>query len=236
MRQQHDLLVSEEGYMPLTMWRERCKAVFHNTLFQLAVGLLIVLAFCLDLAEAQLLPAPGSGLERVFVVLDAITTGLFTVELAMNAFAHSKNRFKEFLSRPSNWFDTAIVVQSLVTVCLLAAGVISAPSAKMLRLMRLGRVVRLFRSLESLQKLINAITSSILPVCNAFLILVIVAAVYAVLGTQLFRHRAPKYFGDFLTSLFTMFQILSGDSWASAVARSFSSPPSHSPLPPISLF
>ena len=38
-------------------------------------------------------------------------------------------------------------------------------------------------------------------------------------GTSFFRERAPDFFRDFLTSLFTMFQVLSGDSWASGVSR-----------------
>ena len=54
---------------------------------------------------------------------------------------------------------------------------------------------------------------------NAFLMLLIVASIYAILGTSFFRTRAPEYFADFFTSLFTMFQVLSGDSWASAVSR-----------------
>jgi len=39
-------------------------------------------------------------------------------------------------------------------------------------------------------------------------------------ATSFFRERAPDFFRDFLTSLFTMFQVLSGDSWASGVSRS----------------
>lgn len=79
--------------------------------------------------------------------------------------------------------------------------------------------VRLFSALKDLNRLITAVSKAVVPVCNAFLILLIVAAMYAILGTSFFHHRTPKYFGDFLTSLFTMFQVLSGDSWASAVSR-----------------
>ena len=38
-------------------------------------------------------------------------------------------------------------------------------------------------------------------------------------ATSFFRERAPEFFKDFFTSLFTMFQVLSGDSWASGVSR-----------------
>ena len=79
--------------------------------------------------------------------------------------------------------------------------------------------MRLFSALKDLNRLLTAVSKAVVPVCNAFLILLIVAAMYAILGTSFFRTRAPHYFGDFLTSLFTMFQVLSGDSWASAVSR-----------------
>ena len=38
-------------------------------------------------------------------------------------------------------------------------------------------------------------------------------------ATSFFRERAPEFFKDFFTSLFTMFQVLSGDGWASGVSR-----------------
>lgn len=34
--------------------------------------------------------------------------------------------------------------------------------------------------------------------------------VYAILGTNFFSHRTPQHFGNFHTSLFTMFQVMSG--------------------------
>ena len=45
------------------------------------------------------------------------------------------------------------------------------------------------------------------PVCNAFLMLLITASVYAVLGTYFFWQRSPEYFRQFSVSLFTMFQV-----------------------------
>jgi len=92
-------------------------------------------------------------------------------------------------------------------------------TAQLLRLLRLGRVVRIFKALKNLQKIITATAASVLPVCNAFFILLIISSVYAVLGTNFFKTRAPEFFDDFLTSLFTMFQVLTGDGWAGDVVR-----------------
>ena len=45
-----------------------------------------------------------------------------------------------------------------------------------------------------------------------------VTAIYAIFGTHYFRDESPKYFLNFKTSMFSMFQVVTGDSWASGVS------------------
>jgi hypothetical protein len=61
---------------------------------------------------------------------------------------------------------------------------------------------------QDINRIILAISSAIRPVVNAFLILLVVTSIFATLGTHLFKSRSHIYFGDFATSLFTMFQVL----------------------------
>ena len=89
----------------------------------------------------------------------------------------------------------------------------------MFRLIRIIRVLRLFKRFQSLNKVIKALSSSLLPVFNALIVLLVFTAVYSTLGTHIYRERSPQYFGNFARSFFTMVQVVSGDSWASAVAR-----------------
>ena len=164
-------------------------------------------SFLCEMAETQLLPEPGTKLEQVFLDIDLATTALFTIELVLNIFAHSENRCHNFVNQYNNWFDIFIVAISLFNAIFAAAGN-SIPGAKVFRLLRLGRVLRVFTAFEGLQKLVSAISAALIPVCNAFLMLFIIIAVYAVLGTNFFRKRNPDYFGQFSVSLYTMFQIL----------------------------
>jgi voltage-gated sodium channel len=159
------------------------------------------------MAETQLLPEPGTKLEKVFLDIDLATTILFTLELLLNIFAHSENKYHEFVTQYNNWFDIFIVAVSLFNAIFAATGN-SIPGAKVFRLLRLGRVLRVFTVFEGLQKLVSAIYAALVPVCNAFLMLLIIIAVYAVLGTNFFRKRSPEYFGQFSVSLYTLFQIL----------------------------
>jgi hypothetical protein len=55
-----------------------------------------------------------------------------------------------------------------------------------------------------------AVSSAAYPVCNAFLVLLTVTAIFATLGTHLFKNKSSMgeiFFADFSTSLFTMFQV-----------------------------
>ena len=119
----------------------------------------------------------------------------------------------------SSSFDMNVSPSSQVSNVIVTANGGELPNAKLLRLLRLGRVVRLFKTLKSLNRLITAVSKAVVPVCNAFLILFIIAAIYAILGTNFFGEQSPEFFLNFKTSLFTMFQVLSGDGW-SDLARS----------------
>ena len=74
--------------------------------------------------------------------------------------------------------------------------------------------------LRDANRIITALIHGAMPVINAFVILFIITAIYGVLGTHLFREQSPVFFGSFGASLFTMWQVVTGDSWASVVTRS----------------
>ena len=207
------------GHSPLSMLRAKTRFMYDSNAFQITVGIFICLGFLIDIAESQVMAESGGYEDQVFYTLDCIITGIYTLELAINFFAHSDNGARAFIARTANWFDCFIVVCSLTNVILQSTGT-ELPNAKMLRLLRVGRVVRLFSSLKDLQRVLAAVASAILPVCNAFLVLVVVSAIYAIIGANWFHNEAPEFFENFHTALFTMFQVLSGDSWASMIARS----------------
>ena len=70
------------------------------------------------------------------------------------------------------------------------------------------RIVRIFRRLRAANRIITALLAGIVPVTNAFIILIIFTAIYAVLGTHIFHQRSPEFFGTFSTSLFSMMQVV----------------------------
>jgi len=188
------------------MIRAKTRIMHESDAFSMVMAFFIVVGFLSDIAEAQVMPEEGSQTEQSFILLDLLITIVFTIELLINIFAHSDDGFRPFYTRLANWFDTLIVVISVANVILRQAGV-ELPNAKLLRLLRIGRVTRLFSSLKDLQKILSACSSAVIPVCNAFFILLVIASVYAIVGNYYFNTVSPEYFGTFHAALFTMFQV-----------------------------
>lgn len=100
-------------------------------------------------------------------VLDAIDTAftlVFTAELLLNMYAHW---LSPFLANRYNLVDTAVIALSLV-----ALGPFHIP-VSILRVIRAFRVVRIFGRLSALKNIVAALSASLVPVFNSFLLVVI---------------------------------------------------------------
>ncbi len=80
------------------------------------------------------------------------------------------------------------------------------PGISVLRLMRTLRILRLFNKLRSLRTLINALAASLVPVLNAFVIVMLILVMYAILGVELFQDHSPESFGTFAVASYTVLQ------------------------------
>jgi hypothetical protein len=100
--------------------------------------------------------------------LNLFFTLLFSVELVVNAYSHW---LLSFVCNPWSILDTFVVVTSLVST------VISAQSTSVVRVLRALRVIRIFGRVQSLRKIITALTMSLLPVLNVFLILFLLISI-----------------------------------------------------------
>ena len=182
------------------------RVVYESTQFQVCVAIAILINFLSNAVEAELLPAEGSKEDSVLQTLDLIFVALFTIELAINMYANLVTRF---ISDGWNYFDTFVVIISLI-----ATFAEENPGLNVLRMVRAFRVFRLFRRLKSLGKIIRAINQSLPAVGNAFFLVLLITAIYAIMGTSFFRSQYPASFNSFSISMYTMFQIMTFDDSA----------------------
>jgi hypothetical protein len=153
----------------------------------------------------------------------------FLVELIWNL---AGSWFKPFWTDTWNYFDCVVVGLGVLDMMQVNLG-----KLKLLRMVRAFRIFRLFGRVKSLKKIILSLVNAGAGVGNAFLIVFIVMCIFAVLAVDLFGSvmcgpdgkPLPAwegtgfhgdmcfgigYYGTFVTSLYTMFQILTGESWS----------------------
>ena len=139
-------------------------------------------------------------------VLDQLILGIFVVEILVKLFAYRLR----FFASGWNLFDFFIVAISLVP----GSGPLS-----ILRSLRILRVLRLLSSIKRLRLIIESLLAAIPSIGWIMLLLGMVFYIFAVMGTQIFGQAFPAWFGSVGASLYTLFQVMTLESWSMGIAR-----------------
>ncbi|MGW0202555.1 ion transporter [Nonomuraea sp. NPDC003201] len=177
---------------------ERVRAVLESKLVQRAVIAVIVInAITIGCETSADLMAQVGGLLHA---VDRIALAIFTVEIAARLYAYRKS----FFADPWNWFDAAIVGIALVPA--------SGPTS-VLRSLRILRALRLVSAVPSMRRVVGALLTAMPGMASIIGLLVLMIYIAAVISTKLFGELVPDRFADLPASLFTLFQIMTGDDW-----------------------
>jgi len=208
---ERDFRANSSHFRRLQRWMQ---AAYASNLFQFTIVSLIVANFFVNVVEAETIP---QGDDRIpYDVLDKVFTWIFLAELIFNMTA---NWFWTFWTSGWNMLDVLVVVVSLVSLVMEMGDPDSSPipAVKIIRVLRAFRVVRVFKRLTSLRMIVLALGASMVPVANTFFVLLLATAIYAILGVGIFSDF--EEFQNFSMAFFTMFQSVTGDGWASDIAR-----------------
>lgn len=163
-----------------------------------------------------LLNAVTLGLETMPAVMRVAGTALhaldqaillvFVLEIAFRLYVHRLAFFKDAWSV----FDFIVVGIALVP----ASGPFSV-----LRALRVLRVLRVLTFVPSMKKIVGALMQSLNGMLSIAMVLGLVYYVAAVMATKLFGAAFPEWFGSLGASLYTLFQIMTLESWSMGIAR-----------------
>lgn len=139
--------------------------------------------------------------------LDTACLAIFTAELALRLFCYRL----EFFTNSEKWwniFDFLIVAVSLF-----------AMQYSVLRTLRILRILRLISSVPSMKLVTNAVLKTIPAMLSISALLSIFYYVYGVLCVEFFGERFPEWFGTLPKALYTLFQIMTLESWSMGIVR-----------------
>ncbi len=140
------------------------------------------------------------------VFLDKICLGIFVLELLIK-FVVYRTRF---------WLSAWNIFDFLVVAIALVPG---AGTWSVLRTLRVLRVLRLLTVVPSLRKVVAAFLHSIPGLSGVASIMAIFFYTAGVLATKLFGTAYPDWFGSIGKSLYTLFQVMTLESWSMGIVR-----------------
>lgn len=179
--------------------RERVRAALEAPRFhQVIIAIIVINAATLGLETSV------TAVERygtALAVVDHLALYIFVLELVAKMYVYRRGFFRD----PWNLFDIMIVAVSLLP---------TAGGLSVLRALRILRALRLISVVPSLRRVVTALLTAVPGMTSIVVLLGLVLYVTAVMGTKLYHATAPEYFGDLPTSLFTLFQMMTGDAWS----------------------
>ncbi len=180
------------------------KQIVVSRYFQNFITWLIVFnGVILGLATSQEVMADYGAL---ITALDGVIVGIFTVEIAMRIAVYRGAFFKD----PWSLFDFFVVAISLI------------PASEGLSILRALRVLRLFRLLTiipQMRTIIAALLGVIPGIMSVSMVLLLFFYVFAIMATNLFGEAFPQWFGTLGESMYTLFQVMTLESWSMGIAR-----------------
>ena len=178
--------------------------VEHPLFSKMIMSLILLNAILIGL---ETYPSIHNPYSELFVIMDYILLGIFSLEIILKLIVYKGEFFKD----KWNIFDFTIIMVSLLFM--------SSNFVSVLRIIRVLRVLRTLSAFPSLKRLVNALFLSLPAMGSTLLLMVIVFYVYGIIGTTFFSAVSPEYFGNLQLSLLTLFQVFTLESWASAVFR-----------------
>ena len=190
--------------------RYQCGRIINDDFTQTLIILIIVFnSIMLGLGTFNFV-ANNPPLHRAFGVIDFICLCLFTLEIGMQIIY----RKWQILRDPWLVFDVIVIATSWMSQSLDAG-----------RAFRIIRASRLLMRQDDLRDLVEALVGCIPKIFAVGMLLFLVMYVYGVIFTSLFKdlfgdgYLDEDYFSRLDKTIFTLFQMMTMDSWSSIVKQ-----------------
>ncbi len=185
-------------------WRTRLAAVTEAPRTQqLLIALILVNAAVLGL---ETFPSVRADWGPWLDLVDQAILAIFVVEIALRIVVHRWAFFRE----PWNIFDFIVIGVALIPA--------SGPFA-VLRALRVLRVMRLISMVPSMRRVASGLIAAVPGLGAVIGIIVVILYVSAVMATKLFGERFPQWFGTLSESSYTLFQVMTLESWSMGIVR-----------------
>lgn len=170
---------------------------------QFIVGVIILNAVILGMETSDNLMAQFGPL---IIALDRLCLTIFVIELALKLFALGPRFFRNGW----NLFDFVIVGIALMP---------ASQGLSVLRALRILRVLRVISAAPRLRRVVEGFITALPGMGSVFLLMAIIFYISSVIATKLFSDQFPQWFGSLPESAYSLFQIMTLESWSMGIVR-----------------
>ena len=177
--------------------------VAHRITRNVILAVIVFNAIILGLETSQtVMAAAGPPL----LALDTFCLAIFVAEIAAKLYVHRTRFFRDGW----NVFDFTIVA-----IALIPAG----QGFAVLRALRILRLLRVVSVAPSLRRVVEGLFNALPGMGSVFLLMGLIFYVGAVMATKLFGASFPDWFGTLGRSAYSLFQIMTLESWSMGIVR-----------------
>ncbi len=188
---------------PSTTQHRLQRFIESNHVQFMILGLILINSVTLGI---ETIPSVMANYGSIISILDKTILTVFVIELIIRLFVYRTAFFRD----PWMVFDFIVVSIALIP----ATGQFSV-----LRALRVLRVLRILTIVPSMRRVVGALLSAIPGLSSIALVLLLLFYVFAVIATNLFASEYPEWFGHLGHSFYTLFQIMTLESWSMGIAR-----------------
>jgi voltage-gated sodium channel len=142
----------------------------------------------------------------LLLAIDAVALWVFTIEIGLKVWVYRSRFFRDGW----NLFDFAIVAIAWIPA--------SGPLA-VLRALRIIRVLRLVSVVPQMRAVVGALLKALPGMASILTVLMLVFYIGAVMATKLYGPAFPDWFGTVGASMYSLFQIMTLESWSMGIVR-----------------
>ena len=181
----------------------------------IVIAVIVANAVILGLLTSKNVRDAGGGLVgQILIWLDTAALAFFVGEILLKLAAYRLRFFRD----PWNIFDILVVGVALMP---------ATDSLKVLRALRVLRVLRLIAAVPAMRLVVSGLFKALPGMGSAALLLILIHYVFAVIGVQLYGGtlyggygtEGYDYFRDIGRAFYTLFQIMTLESWSHGIVR-----------------
>ncbi len=196
--------MAESGTTAAQTGGGRLQGFIDSVAFQRGItALILVNAVILGLETS---PSIMAATGELLPLLDRVIIAVFVAEILAKFWVYRRR----FFADPWNLFDFSVVAISLVP---------DTAAFSVLRALRVLRVLRLVSVIPSMRKVVQALLKAIPGMGSIVALLGLLYYVFSVMATKLFGAAFPDWFGSIGDSAYSLFQIMTLESWSMGIVR-----------------